>query len=195
MCVEIERVGKFDTRGDRAILLGYLTHSRGYRVFNKVTNKVEESCNVVIDDTVTHPDETTGTFPMDVLAPTSSPNSTTSSTTDSPSNRSPPATPPCPSCLDKSSSDTIASTLTPTSSGDHTLFDKAAPWVQHNHSIQDVIGNVTDGLQTRSKTSNVIHYACYTSSLEPKTMFEAIEDEEWVLAIQDELNQFCRQDV
>lgn len=48
-----ENVGKFDTRNDEGIFLGYSSSSKAYRVFNKRTSKVMETVNVVIDKTST----------------------------------------------------------------------------------------------------------------------------------------------
>ena len=48
-----ENVGKFDTRSNEGIFLGYSSSSKAYRVFNKRTSKVVEIVNVVIDETST----------------------------------------------------------------------------------------------------------------------------------------------
>jgi hypothetical protein len=45
-----ENLGKFDPKSDEGIFLGYSSNSRAYRVFNKRTETVMESINVVIDD-------------------------------------------------------------------------------------------------------------------------------------------------
>jgi len=45
-----ENLGKFDSKSDEGIFLGYSTNSCAYRVFNKRTETVMESINVVIDD-------------------------------------------------------------------------------------------------------------------------------------------------
>jgi hypothetical protein len=45
-----ENLGKFDPKSDEGIFLGYSSTSRAYRVFNKRTETVMESINVVIDD-------------------------------------------------------------------------------------------------------------------------------------------------
>ena len=42
---------------------------------------------------------------------------------------------------------------------------------------------------------NVVNYVCYTSMIEPKNVKEALFDEFWVSAMQDELEQFSRNDV
>ena len=41
-----ENLGKFDTKSDKGIFVGYSTTSRAYRVFNKRTKTVMESINV-----------------------------------------------------------------------------------------------------------------------------------------------------
>ena len=45
-----ENVGKFDSRSDEGIFLGYSSTSKAYRVYNKRTMKVIETVNVVIDE-------------------------------------------------------------------------------------------------------------------------------------------------
>ena len=46
-----EPLGKCDPRSDEAILLGYSSHSKAYKVFNKRTLCVEESVHVLFDKT------------------------------------------------------------------------------------------------------------------------------------------------
>jgi hypothetical protein len=45
-----ENLGKFDTKSDEGIFLGYSTNNRAYHVFNKRTETVMESINVTVDD-------------------------------------------------------------------------------------------------------------------------------------------------
>ena len=45
-----ENVGKFDSRSDEGIFLGYSSTSKAYQVYNKRTMKVMEIVNVVIDE-------------------------------------------------------------------------------------------------------------------------------------------------
>ena len=45
-----ENVRKFYSRSDEGIFLGYSSTSKAYRVYNKRTNKVMETMNVVIDE-------------------------------------------------------------------------------------------------------------------------------------------------
>ena len=43
-------MGKFDSRSDEGIFLGYSSTSKAYRVYNKRTKRVREIVNVVIDE-------------------------------------------------------------------------------------------------------------------------------------------------
>jgi len=45
-----DALGKFDLRSDEAIFLGYSSHSKTYKVFNKRTLCVEESVHVLFDE-------------------------------------------------------------------------------------------------------------------------------------------------
>ncbi len=45
-----DKVGKFDSRVDEGILLGYSSKSKAYKCYNHRLNKVVESINVIIDD-------------------------------------------------------------------------------------------------------------------------------------------------
>ena len=42
---------------------------------------------------------------------------------------------------------------------------------------------------------NEIGLVCYTSQLGPKNVDESLGDESWTIALQEELNQFTRNDV
>jgi len=45
-------LGKFDSKADEAIFLGYSLTSKAYKVFNRRTLNVEESMHVVFDEIV-----------------------------------------------------------------------------------------------------------------------------------------------
>jgi len=46
-----EPLGTFDPRSDETIFLGYFSHSKAYKVFNKRTLCAEESVHVLFDET------------------------------------------------------------------------------------------------------------------------------------------------
>ena len=47
-----ENLGKFDSKADEAIFLGYSLTSKTYRIFNRRTLNMEESMHVVFDEIV-----------------------------------------------------------------------------------------------------------------------------------------------
>ena len=50
-------------------------------------------------------------------------------------------------------------------------------------------------MTTRSKISNFCYHHAYVSQVEPKNAKDALLDEHWLMAMQQELNQFERNDV
>ena len=57
-----------------------------------------------------------------------------------------------------------------------------------------VIEDITQGVQTRSKL-NYMTQITFISLIKPKNIKEACADNFWTIAIQEELNQFVRNDV
>ncbi|XP_058185795.1 uncharacterized protein LOC131303019 [Rhododendron vialii] len=55
--------------------------------------------------------------------------------------------------------------------------------VKLNHPKDLVVGNLDEGMLTRRKATNIANYVCYTSSLEPKKVEEALSDELWIGAM------------
>ena len=58
-----------------------------------------------------------------------------------------------------------------------------------------IIGDPDTGVRTRKATQNECHFSGFLSDMEPKKVDEALEDPDWVIAMQEELNQFNRQKV
>jgi len=54
-------------------------------------------------------------------------------------------------------------------------------------SLDNVIGQVQKGVPTRS-LNNFCEYMAFVSQVEPKTVADALEDSNWINAMQDELN-------
>ena len=64
-----------------------------------------------------------------------------------------------------------------------------------NHPIDQILGNPSQGVATRSSLKNICNNLAFLSQIEPKNIDEAEKDEHWILAIQEELNQFERNSV
>jgi len=58
-----------------------------------------------------------------------------------------------------------------------------------------MIGDISRGVQTRSRLASFCEHFSFVSSTEPKKMEEALRDVEWVNAIHEELNNFTRNQV
>ncbi|GJU59007.1 retrovirus-related pol polyprotein from transposon TNT 1-94 [Tanacetum coccineum] len=63
-----------------------------------------------------------------------------------------------------------------------------------DHPLETVIGNLNERT-LRSQVQNQSNFFCFVSSIEPKNVKEAIQDESWTMAMQEELNQFKTNDV
>jgi hypothetical protein len=67
--------------------------------------------------------------------------------------------------------------------------------IQKHHPIDHILGDISKGVTTRSRLANFCeHYSC-VSSIEPFRVEEALQDPDWVLAMQEELNNFKRNEV
>ncbi|XP_024177901.1 uncharacterized protein LOC112183800 [Rosa chinensis] len=186
-----EQLGKFDARSDDGIFLRYSTNSRAYRVYNKRTRIVMESINVSIDDSYIRQEET-----FAETSPTCKPEPEDTSTTNE----------------QRENTDNIFEPVPQAKRG----FKQ----VQKDHSRQDILGQISDGLKTRSQIApqvsvdevsrgnallcfiienqiamNVISLCGFVSLIEPKNIKEALLDDDWISAMQEELNQFTRNDV
>ncbi|GJS97686.1 retrovirus-related pol polyprotein from transposon TNT 1-94 [Tanacetum coccineum] len=63
-----------------------------------------------------------------------------------------------------------------------------------NHPLENVIGNLNQRT-LRSQAQNQSNFYCFISTIEPKNVKEALGDESWIVAMQEELNQFIANDV
>ncbi|GKE31290.1 retrovirus-related pol polyprotein from transposon TNT 1-94 [Tanacetum coccineum] len=63
-----------------------------------------------------------------------------------------------------------------------------------NHPLDQVVGNLNQRT-LRSQTQDHSNFFCFISTMEPKDVNEALKDESWVIAMQEELNQFVANDV
>ena len=62
--------------------------------------------------------------------------------------------------------------------------------IKRNHLVEEVIGIIDEGIRTRDKPRinyrEMVRYVCYTSPIEPKNVKEALLDEYWINAMQEE---------
>ncbi|GJT37760.1 retrovirus-related pol polyprotein from transposon TNT 1-94 [Tanacetum coccineum] len=63
-----------------------------------------------------------------------------------------------------------------------------------NHPLENVIGNLNQKT-LRSPAQNQSNLFYFISTMKPKNVNEALTDESWIIAMQEELNQFIANDV
>ncbi|GKF20727.1 retrovirus-related pol polyprotein from transposon TNT 1-94 [Tanacetum coccineum] len=63
-----------------------------------------------------------------------------------------------------------------------------------NHPLENVIGNLNQRT-LRSQAQNQSNFFCFISTLEPKNVNEALKDKNWIIAMQEKLNQFIANDI
>jgi hypothetical protein len=67
--------------------------------------------------------------------------------------------------------------------------------IQRNHPVDQILGDISKGVTTRSRLANFCEHYLFVSSIEPFRVEEALLDPDWLLAMQEELNNFKRNEV
>jgi hypothetical protein len=67
--------------------------------------------------------------------------------------------------------------------------------IQRNHPVDPILGDISKGVTTRSCLANFCEHYSFVSSIEPFRVEEALQGPDWALAMQEELNNFKRNDV
>jgi len=62
-------------------------------------------------------------------------------------------------------------------------------------SIDNIIGQIHRGVSTRRHEAEFCNHSAFVSKIEPQSVCEALKDEFWTTAMQEELNQFVRNEV
>ena len=67
--------------------------------------------------------------------------------------------------------------------------------ITRDHPLDTIIGDISRGIQTRSRLALFYEHLSFVSSIEPKNIDEALKDVDWVNAMHEELNNFTRNQV
>jgi len=167
-----EKLGKFDSKTDVGIFLGYSSTSKAYRVFNKRTLVIEESMHVVFDESCNivsnesiYSDDLEKDF-EDLLV----------------SEKGKEIVP--------SMEEVSINEKKEDGSSSMPKEWRYAP----SHPKDLILGDPEQGVKTRSSL-NLFSNLAFVSQVEPKSFKDAECDEFWILAMQEELNQFERNNV
>jgi hypothetical protein len=67
--------------------------------------------------------------------------------------------------------------------------------IQRDHLVDNILGSIKRGVTTRSRLAIFCEFYSFVSSLEPLKVEEALGDPDWIIAMQEELNNFTRNEV
>ena len=203
------RNSKFAPKAVEGFLLGYDSNTKAYRVFNKSSGLVEVSSDVVFDETNGSPREQVvdlddvdeedvptaaiRTMAIGDVRPQEhlEQDQPSSSTTVHPPTQDDEQVHQKEACDQGGAQD------------DHVMEEEAQPapptqvraMIQRDHPVDQILGDISKGVTTRSRLVNFCEHYSFVSSIEPFRVEEALLDPDWVLAMQEELNNFKRNEV
>jgi hypothetical protein len=67
--------------------------------------------------------------------------------------------------------------------------------IQKDHPVDNILGSINKVVTTHSRLATFCEHYSFVSSLEPLKVEEALDDPDWVMAMQEELNNFTRNEV
>ena len=173
-------LGKFDARSDEGIFVGYSMHSKAYRIYNKRTKTIEESIHVIFDESNEsklsdslvqnlhlnkHSDEE-----EERLKET---NVTKDSAQEHPLN-----------IIQTEEIHPPEQEVDLHENQDEERRYKYKPY----HPMDNLLTDINSGVRTRSSLRNFCAFSAFISHIEPKNYSEALNDSNWIIAMQDELN-------
>ena len=203
------RNSKFAPKAVEGFLLGYDSNTKAYRVFNKSSGLVEVSSDVVFDETNGSPREQV--VDLDDVdeedVPTAAirtmaigdvrPQEQKEQDQPSSSTMVHPPTQDDEQVYQKEACDQGGAQDV------HVMEEEAQPapptqvraMIQRDHPVDQILGDISKGVTTRSRLVNFCEHYSFVSSIEPFRVEEALLDPDWVLAMQEELNNFKRNEV
>jgi hypothetical protein len=202
------RNSKFAPKAVEGFLLGYDSNTKAYRVFNKSSGLVEVSSDVVFDETNGSPREQVelddvdeDDVPMDAIRTMAigdvrpqelkEQDQPSSSTMMHPPTQDDEQVPQEEACDQGGAQDVQveeeeAPQAPPT---------QVRAMIQRNHPVDQILGDISKGVTTRSRLAIFCEHYSFVSSIEPFRVEEALLDLDWVLAMREELNNFKHNEV
>jgi hypothetical protein len=74
-------------------------------------------------------------------------------------------------------------------------FQRDHQSIQRDHPIDNIMGSIKRGVTARSRLAIFCEFSSFVSSLESLSVEEALDDLEWIVAMQEELNNFTQSEV
>jgi hypothetical protein len=79
--------------------------------------------------------------------------------------------------------------------GPRPLHPRVHQAIQRDHPVNSILGDIHKGVTTRSRVAHFCEHYSFVSSIEPYRVEDSLRDSDWVLAMQEELNNFMRNEV
>jgi transposase InsO family protein len=223
--VKRDRKSKFAPKAVEGFLLGYVSNTRAYRVFNKSTRLVEVSCDIVFDETNGSQVEQVDLDELDDeeamcialrnmsigdVCPKESEEPPQAQDQPSSSMQASPPTQDEDEAQDDEGEDQEDDHLQEEGNDqggaahDQDKEDEQDPRpphprvhqaIQRDHPVNTILGDIHKGVTTRSCVAHFCEHYSFVSSIEPYRVEDALRDLDWVLAMQEELNNFTRNEV
>jgi hypothetical protein len=67
--------------------------------------------------------------------------------------------------------------------------------IQRDHPVNSILGDIHKGVTIRSRVAHFCEHYSFVFSIEPYMVEDALRDPDWVVAMQEELNNFTRNEV
>jgi hypothetical protein len=67
--------------------------------------------------------------------------------------------------------------------------------IQRDHPVNSILGDIQKGVTTQSRVAHFCEHYSFVSSIEPYMIEDALRDPDWVVAMQEELNDFTRNEI
>jgi hypothetical protein len=219
------RKSKFAPKAVEGFLLGYDSNTRAYRVFNKSSGLVEVSCDIEFDETNGSQVEQIDLDELDdEEAPCVALRNMSIGDVCPKESEEPPQAQDQPSYSMQASPPTQDEDEAQNDEGedqeveppqeesndqggdayDQDEEDEQVPRpphlrvhqaIQRDHPVNTILGDIQKGVTTRSRVAHFCEHYSFVSSIEPHRVEEALQDSDWVVAMQEELNNFTRNEV
>jgi hypothetical protein len=79
--------------------------------------------------------------------------------------------------------------------GQRPLHPRVHQAIQRDHPDNSILGDIHKWVTTRSRGAHFCEHYSFVSSIEPYMVEDALRDSDWVMAMQEELNNFTRNEV
>jgi len=161
-----DNLGKFDSKADEGIFLGYSLHGHAYKAYNKRIMLVEESMHIAFDETNQNIQESPKTGVDDEVPNVQQ--------VDNNLDNKPEEASKLPEIQSIEQGD---QSIEPRVGGNTVNSGLPTEWsVPKNLSLDNVIGQVHKGISTRRSLNNFCEHMVFVSQVEPKTIVDALED-------------------